>query len=97
MIYFKIHTRDNARVLAACDKELMGKKLKHNETEFNVSEHFYRGKEATETEFKEMLKEHENINLLGKKTVEIALAENLISEKSIITISGVPHAQIFRV
>lgn len=96
-IFCKIHSRGKDSILAVCDKELLGKTLKQGELEFKVSTSFYSGKETTEQELREMLKEHTNINLVGEKSIGVAIKENLISEKNIIRISGVPHAQIFKV
>ena len=96
-IFYKIHTSCGNSVLAVCDKELLGKTLKRGAIEFTVSEKFY-GKEAiTKEKLAELLQEFENINLVGKKSVGLALRKNFLSQKNIIDISGVPHAQIFRV
>jgi len=83
--------------LAVADKECIGKTLKHGKIEFEVKESFYKGTELGENELKQLLREHDNINLVGKKAVGVALSENLISEASIIRISGVPHVQIFKI
>ncbi len=83
-------------MLAACDKELSGKTLKNDEIEFFVSEKFYGNAEISEEVLAELLNEFGSINLVGKKSVGVALNEKIIREKSIIKISGIPHAQIFR-
>ncbi|HLD58080.1 MAG TPA: DUF424 family protein [archaeon] len=95
-IFHKIHSSGTNFVLAVCDRELLGKTLKRGELEFKVSESFYGNKGITEAKLKKLLHEFGNINLVGKKSVGIALKERLLSEKNIIDISGVPHAQIFQ-
>jgi hypothetical protein len=37
------------------------------------------------------------VNLVGNKAVGIALAENLVSEESVMEIAGVKHVQIFKI
>jgi len=95
-LFSKVHSTPNGCVLAASDAELIGKTLKFGEIEFHVSESFYKGKETSKKELSKLLDEHTNINLIGQKVVGIALEKGLISEHSIINISGVPHVQIYK-
>ena len=43
-----------------------------------------------------MFKEYASINLLGRKAVDAALKEGVVSEKSVIKIGKVPHAIILK-
>jgi len=83
-------------VLAVCDKELLGKTLKSEKIEFTVYESFYSGFPIEEEELVELIAEHCNVNLVGKKCVSTAQGKGLLNESSIIFIEGVPHAQIFK-
>jgi hypothetical protein len=94
-IYFKIHSDNNKKVLAIADENLIGKTLKEKEIEFNVSSAFYKGEKADEKKIAILLKEHSNINIIGKKAVSIALKEGLIKKENIIFIKKIPHAQIY--
>ncbi len=82
--------------MAVCDKELCGKTLRAEKIEFRVSEKFYKERELAESEFKKILHEFDNINLVGNKTVGIALEEKAVLPESIIEIAGVKHVQIFK-
>ncbi len=95
-MYCKIHISGNRTVLAACDAELIGKTLNFKGVPFHISEAFYKGKKVDEQELAKLLDEHNNINLVGEKVVSVALKKGLISERSIIRIEGIPHAQIYR-
>ncbi len=95
-VYCKIHSVQSKKVLAACDKELIGKTLKKGDLDFIISEAFYKDNPVTEEELAKLIDEYENINLVGKKTVNIALKKGLISEKNVIKIAGIPHVQIYR-
>jgi hypothetical protein len=81
-------------VLAAADKELIGKTLSGNGIKFEVSEQFYKGEEITAKELAKMLHEFGNINLVGEKVVAVALGEKLAGESQILEIEGVKHLQI---
>lgn len=95
-MYCKIHVSGTKTVLAACDAELIGKTLKFHDVDFHISEAFYKGKKIDEKQLSKLLDEHNNINLVGEKVVRVALEKGLISERAIIKISDVPHAQIYR-
>ena len=62
----------------------------------HIRESFYKGKETTEAEFLKNMVDADSINLVGKKTVGLALKNNWIKKEDIIPIDGVPHAQIFK-
>ncbi|MCD6434282.1 MAG: DUF424 family protein [Candidatus Diapherotrites archaeon] len=95
MICYKIHSSATGEVLAACDAELLEKKLKNNGIDFYITKAFYGKEKIGKEEFKEILKEHTNINLVGEKTVKAAIEVGLATENNIKRISGVPHLQIY--
>jgi len=95
-MYCKIHFNQGKEVFACCEKELIGKKL-DAKTDFEVSEYFYKEKKINEQELRELLKEQENINLVGEKPVKIALEQGLIAEKNIIKVGKFKHAIIIKV
>lgn len=95
MIYVKIHSGDKKEIVAICDKELVGKKFSEGRLCLDVKEDFYKGEIANEEEVKEILRGAENLNLVGKKAVGIALKEKIIEENSVLKIKGVPHAQVY--
>lgn len=72
-------------IIAACDKELLGKTLKFGEIEINVSERFYGGKLVNEEELMVLLEEADVLNLIGNKVIEVAERLGLIH----------PEAKIF--
>ena len=95
-LYCKTYSVDNNTVLACCDKEVLGKNLKEGNYDVHIEEDFYRGEEINEEKLAELLKESNNINLFGKKSVGVALKQGLLSEKDIIKIEGIEHAVIMR-
>ena len=92
-IYVKTYKRQGETMVAACDAELIEKKLQGDTIEFYVSKEFYAGILGN----KDMLKKHLEIatiaNLIGHETVRCGIEMGLINEKCIIEIAGVPHAQ----
>lgn len=94
MILVKIHQNpEGQKIMALCDQELLGKKFEEGNKQLDLSTDFYQGEEKTEQEIKEMLKEVYIVNLVGKQSLQ--LMENFkYSPEHIITVQGVPHAQI---
>ena len=91
MIYVKVHEG----AIAVCDAELVGKHFEQGKFVLDVSELFYKGELTNSAEVKEILCEGNNLNLVGKKVIALALEENVIREKDILMIDGVPHAQVY--
>lgn len=96
-IFCKMHSLQGKKILGCCDQELIGKTIRKGEIEFAVRESFYKGKKITENELKELFEEAESVNLVGKKSVEIAIKNNWIKKEDIIRIDTIPHAQIFKI
>ena len=94
----KVH-ESYRRVIAICDRELLGKKFEQGKMQLEVINHFYNGEEMSEVEVVELIKSFEkafpSYNIVGKKSVDLCLKSNLISKEGIIKISGIPHAMVF--
>ncbi|HWQ49937.1 MAG TPA: DUF424 family protein [Methanosarcina sp.] len=96
-MYIKIYKNGEHVLVAACDKEVLGKTLKHGKNVVEISRAFYEGEYVSEEELKKALEEATTANLFGEKTVKFAIKCGLIDPDSVIIIDGVPHAQTFRV
>lgn len=92
-MYSKVYNYGGEIMVAACSKELIGKKFREGEMVLELKESFYKGDLTTEEEFVELLKKATIANLVGK-AVDIALKNNFVNEECVIEISGVKHAQI---
>ncbi|HIH14880.1 MAG: hypothetical protein QT08_C0023G0004 [archaeon GW2011_AR17] len=90
-----ISVQFHENVVSLCDSELIGKTFEEGKHFLVVSEIFYRGEEMNKKKVIEVLKNAISINLVGKKTIAIALEEGFIQKKDIIHIQGVPHVQIY--
>ena len=96
-MYLKIYKNGGHVLVAACDKEVLGRSLKHDNTTVEVSRAFYEGENISGEELQKALEEATTANLFGEKTIKCAVKCRLIDPDSVIMIDGVPHAQIFRV
>jgi hypothetical protein len=96
-MYLKIYKNGGHVLVAACDKELLGKKLKHGNTLVEISRAFYEGEYVSEEELQKALQGATTANLFGEKTIKCAVKCGFIDPDSVIMIDYVPHAQIFRI
>jgi len=77
MILVKYHEK----VVAIADSDLIGKNFEENDIVLDVSERFYKGEEKTREEIVKILKEENNVNMIGKEIIKIALEEGFINEE----------------
>ncbi len=95
-MYSKFIKTKEFSILFCCDEELVGKTFKENGVELEVRKETYFGEKINEKELLKRLKEANNINLFGKESTLIALKKGFASEKSLISMQGVPHLQIYK-
>lgn len=93
-ISMKMYKRRGEVVLAACDRELLGKKFEEGELHIHVREEFYYESFVSEQTFLNSMKLATIINLVGENVVRIAIREGYIDKDNVLRIAGVPHAQM---
>lgn len=94
----RIHETARGRIVAACDRELLGSVLDDGKATLDLKKHkdFYEGSLADEVQLKAELKMFSSANLVGKKAVNAALELELVDENAIIYINRIPHIQLYR-
>ena len=96
-MFLKIHrSPELGDVVALCDRELINTTVTDGKITVTISESFYGTGTATEAEVCEALKNADNINIMGERSVGIAERMGLITRSGCIMIGKVPHAQIYR-
>jgi len=96
MITVRMYRRGGEVVVAACDKDLVGRCLREGELRLDVCSSFYEGEDADEEILVNRLSMATIANLVGQRTIGIASKHRLINEGCVITIQGVPHVQMVR-
>ena len=83
-------------VVAICDSDLLGKRFESGKFQLDVKESFYKGEEVSEEKaisiIKKMSREDATFNIVGKKSVSVALKAGIIVEEGIGKIQGIPFA-----
>jgi hypothetical protein len=96
-IYMRIHAAGDQTVLAACDKELLGRTLIKEDLQFKISEHFYGGDLVNRDTFLMMIKQVTSANIVGNLCVGLLLEAGIIEENSVVSIDNVMHTQVYRI
>ncbi|MEX0920728.1 MAG: DUF424 family protein [Candidatus Pacearchaeota archaeon] len=85
-------------VIAICDKNLLGKRFEEGKFQLHIKESFYKGKEKSENEvleiIKNMAKEDATFNIVGEKSVNVAIKAGIINENSVGEIQGIKFALV---
>jgi len=82
-------------VVAICDSELIGKKFEEGELQLDVKESFYKGEQVDEEKLLNIIDFHKQedatFNIVGEKSINLALKEGIIQEEAIKKIQGIPY------
>jgi len=96
MISIKIYKHGNDILIGACDEKLIGKKFVDGKFQIDVTKEFYDGERITAEVLKKYLENATIANLVGEKTVQCAIKLGLVDPDCVLSINGVPHAQMVR-
>ena len=94
-MYIKIHKATTGDVVAVCDENLLGKTVEDKKYSIKISEHFYKGEMKDTAAITPILQSATNINFIGKEAVALGINLGIIAQENIITIAGIPHAQVY--
>ena len=90
----KVHkTQGKRKLLAICDNDLIGKKFEEKNLQLDLTVDFYKGEEKSEKELIELIKDSYIVNIVGKKSINLAIKLGIVNKKNIIKIKNIPHAQ----
>src|SRR5688572_1203956 len=90
----KAYQQGLQRLVAACDSELVGTSHKEGKFHLQVPAAFYDGVRVDEANLGAYLRGATVANLVGRRTVDVAVRLGLVDPAHILTIAGVPHAQV---
>lgn len=96
MITLRVFRQRGEVLLAACDKELVGRIMREGDLKLEVCPAFYEGEDADEEMLLNRLRNASIANLVGERTVGIAIKHELVDEGCVVRIEGVPHVQLVR-
>ncbi|MES2154761.1 MAG: DUF424 family protein [bacterium] len=82
------------RLVAACDEELLGTLHSEGKFRLDVTPKFYDGVRVDGDTLVSYLRGCTVANLVGNRTVDLAIGLGLVDPENVLRIAGVPHAQV---
>lgn len=96
-MFIKIH-KAYRQILAVCDDDLLGKRFEEGNKVLDVRENFFKGEKMGENELlklmRDLVKSDVTFNIIGEKSVQIALKAGIISQEGVKKIKGIPYALV---
>ncbi len=89
----KVHESEKGTIVAVCDSDLIGKKFEEDDLQLDLTSNFYKGEEKSDEEIGDLLRNAYCINVVGKKSVELAIKEGVIDESAVRKIAKIPYSQ----
>lgn len=96
MIYVRLHTSRDGIILAACDECTLGNTYRGDGMRINVSESFYNGELVPEEAFVERMRSAVIMNLVGERTIALAIENGYVDEDNVLIIGETKHAQVVK-
>jgi hypothetical protein len=89
---------DEGLLVSVCDADVVGETFENGEVSLTVEEAFYDGEAAesgvAEERVLESLAACSTANLVGTRTVGLALEHGLVDEANVLDLEGTRHAQL---
>lgn len=97
-MYLKVHEGQGKKIVAVCDKELVGRVLEEGDKFIDLDTYrsFYVGKLSTRKEVSDALEDFSSANFVGRKAVGVVLELGIAGEESVMYIKDIPYIQIYK-
>lgn len=97
-VYIKIHFSEDRKIVAICDKDLLGKTFSKGQRQLVVSESFFKCELVeADADWKAGLDSADSINFVGKEAVSIGCKLGIINKEEIQTIKNIPYALVIKI
>lgn len=81
-------------LLVITDKDLLGKKFEEGRLQLDLTKDFYKGEEKNKEEIVLLFQKARHIHLTGTEAVKAGIELDCVQPERVLTVKGVPHAQI---
>ena len=93
-LYLKIHQHGSEVLIAVCDCEILGKRFAEGHLKMEVSPDFFGENEASYCEVDAALAGATMANFAGSRAVEYAMRLGYVEKENVLSIQGIPCAQM---
>lgn len=85
---------DEGLLVSVCDPDIMGETFEDGPVSITVSEGFYGGESASESEVVDSLARCSVANIVGAESVDVAVEHGFVEEENVLDVDGTRHAQL---
>lgn len=85
---------DEGLLVAVCDSDVLGESFEDGDVSITVTEAFYGGDEVEEAAVVASLERATVANLVGERTVALAIEHGFVEEPNVLDIGRTRHAQV---
>ena len=96
MFSARLINHNSTRMLNICDADLLGRTLNRDNFTLKISEEYYSEKIVEKEEARALLKESDNINMIGKGITSLSVNMGIGSQDGIKEIDGIPFLIVFK-
>ena len=96
MFRARLINHNNTRMLNICDADLLGRTVKRDNFSLKISQEYYAEKVVEKEEAKDLLKESDSINMVGKEIISLSVDMGIGSQDGIKEIDGIPFLIVFK-
>ena len=96
MFSARLIRHQDTNMLNICDSDLLGKTLNRDNFSLKIREEYYAEKTIEKEEAKDLLKQSDNINMVGKDIIDLSVNMGIGSEKGVKVIDGIPFLIVFK-
>ena len=96
MFSARLINHNNTRMLNICDANLLGKTINRDNFTLKISHEYYGEKVVEKEEAKDLLKNSDNINMVGKEIISLSVDIGVGSQGGIKIIDGIPFLIVFK-
>jgi hypothetical protein len=96
LVYATSYKTEKGLLVACCDEECMGRTFSEGRLRLAPESKFYGSAVIGLTEAVVLMIGADMLNLVGRRVVDAAINNGLVHPDAVITIAGVPHAQVMK-
>lgn len=86
----------NSKMLNICDEDLLGKVIKKDKLQINISKSYYGQQLVEREEAEKLMKDSSIINLVGKQTIDMSIELKIGTRQGVKVIDDVPFLIVFK-
>ena len=83
-------------LVSVCDRDVLGETFENGQVSLSVDESFYGGDAAEAGDVVDSLSRATVANIVGTRSVELAIEHGFVDETTVLEVGGTHHAQVLR-